>query len=91
MHIILYSVIKSRIRFQLITFFTNQMFLTVKTCVEMYMYSRSVTRDTDQLVAEDVRIINADAEVECKLVRFLLWLDKDDKTVASQRLHILVN
>ena len=90
-YIILYSVIKSRIRFQLITFFTNQMFMTVKTGVEMYMYSRSVTRDTDQLVAEDVRIINADAKVECKLVRFLLWLDEDDKTVASQRLHILVN
>ena len=67
------------------------MFMTVKTGVEMYMYSRSVTRDTDQLVAEDVRIINADAKVECKLVRFLLWLDEDDKTVASQRLHILVN
>ena len=88
MHIILYSVIKSRIRFQLITFFTNQMFLTVKTCVEMYMYSRSVTRDTDQLnVTDDVRIINADAKVECRLVRFLLRLDEDDKTVESQRLH----
>ena len=59
MHIILYSVIK-RFRFQLITFFTNQMFMTVKTGVEMYMYSVSVTRETDLLlVADDVRIINA--------------------------------
>ena len=92
MYIILYSVIKSRIRFQLITFFTNQMIMTVKTCVEMYMYSRSVTRDTDQLmVADDVRIINADAKVECRLVRFFLRLDEDDKTVESQRLHISVN
>ena len=59
---ILNSVIKSRFRFQLITFFTNQMFMTVKTGVEMYMYSVSVTRDTDLLlVADDVRIINSEA------------------------------
>ena len=38
------------------------MFMTVKTGVEMYMYSGSVTRDTDLLmVANDVRIINAEA------------------------------
>ena len=36
--------------------------MTVKTGVEMYMYSVSVTRDTDLLlVADDVRIINAEA------------------------------
>ena len=38
------------------------MFITVKTGVEMYMYSGSVTRDKDLLmVANDVRIINAEA------------------------------
>ena len=37
------------------------MFMTVKTGVEMYMYSVSVTRVTDLLlVADDVRIINAE-------------------------------
>ena len=38
------------------------MFMTVKTGVEMYMYRGFVTRDKDLLmVANDVRIINAEA------------------------------
>ena len=60
------------------------MFMTVKTGVEMYMYSVSVTRDTDLLlVVDDVRIINAEAN-KCRIVRFLLWVDEDDRTVESR-------
>ena len=50
------------------------------------MYSVSVTRDTDLLlVADDVRIINAEGnKVSAEQLRFLLWVDEDDRTVESR-------